>query len=141
MTLSFGLAIVTPLVLIAFLQLSNANVSLSSIEAQQAADKLASIAAIIGSEGPPAKQTVQINMPPGVKYIYVGTSSDNVGHVIIFVVISQTGLSDVTAYSPINVSGNLGGITSPGTYLVNVSSESICPSQLSVGCVYLSPAV
>ncbi|MGC8538331.1 MAG: hypothetical protein ACP5MK_00470 [Candidatus Micrarchaeia archaeon] len=140
-TLSFGLAILLPIVVLAFIQMATASSTLSSIEAQQAASKLASIATVVGSEGPMAKQVIQIEMPPGVQYIYVGNASNGVGHQIIFEVRSPTGLSYVTAYSPVNVSGVLGGIIAPGTYLVNETAYSACPHQKPVPCVYITPAV
>lgn len=140
-TLSFGLAILLPLVVFAFIQLANANSAVSATAAQQVASKLASAASIVGSQGPPAKQIVQITMPTGVQYVYIGTTSGGIGHSIIFAVRSPTGLSYVTAYTPLNVSGNLGGITATGTYLVNVSAQSQCPLQIAIPCVYLKPAV
>lgn len=142
-TLSFGLAILMPLVIIAFIQLSNANVSLSSIESQQAASKLAGTATLIASEGPPAKQLVQISVPPNVRYIFVGNVTNGVGHEIIFEVSSASGsgISFVTAYTPAAVSGSLGGISSAGTYLVNVTATSACPSNTLLPCVYLSSKV
>lgn len=140
-TLAFGLAILLPLVIIAFIQLASANTNLSAIESQQAASKLASVATLIGSQGPPAKQLVQIQVPPNVRFIYVGNVNNTVGHEVIFVITSPSGLSYVTAYTPINVSGSLGGITSTGTYLVNVTSTSSCPSNNLVPCVYMTPKV
>ncbi|MGC8671562.1 MAG: hypothetical protein ACP5TJ_01555 [Candidatus Micrarchaeia archaeon] len=138
-TLSFGLAILLPIVVIAFIQLASANVSLSAISAQQAASKLASVASLVGSEGAPAKQYVQIVVPANVRFIYVGQPvTNNVGHEIVFVVTSPTGLSDITAYSSVNVSGQLNGITSEGTYLVNVSAQAHCPTDYAVPCVYMS---
>ena len=141
MTLAFGLAILTPLVLVAFLQLSNATLSLTSIESQQAANKLASIATLVGSQGPPAKQLVQIQVPSGVQYIYIGSYSNNIGHEVIFVVRSPTGQSYITSYTPANISGNLGGLVTQGTYLINVSSVSNCPTNAYLGCVFMSPAI
>ena len=140
-TLSFGLAILMPLVVIAFIQLSNANVSLSSIESQQAASKLASTATLIASEGAPAKQIVQISIPPNVRYIFIGNVTNGIGHEIIFEVSAASGLSYVTAYTPASVSGSLGGISSAGTYLVNVTAMSACPSNTIMPCVYLSSKV
>src|SRR5271157_3278211 len=96
-TLAFGLAILMPLVIIAFIQLSGATTSLSAIQAQQVASKLASFSALVGSEGPPAKQLIQIQMPPNVRYIYIGTINNNVGHEIILVITSPTGLSYITS--------------------------------------------
>ena len=69
--------------------------------------------------------------------IYVGTLSGGVGHEVVFVVSTSGGPSYVTAYTPINVSGALGGITSQGSYLVNVSAQNSCPSNLAVPCVYI----
>lgn len=140
-TLSFGLAVLMPLVVIAFIELAGTTISLSSIQAQQAASKLSSVASLVGSEGPPAKQLVQIQVPPNVRYIYVGNISNNVGHEIIFVVTSPTGYSYITSYSPVNISGNLGGISSTGTYLVNVTAFASCPSNTILPCVYLSSKV
>jgi hypothetical protein len=138
-TLSFGIAILLPLVLIAFVQLSNASSSLTSAESQQAASKLSGVATFIGSEGPPAKQLVEIQVPQGVQYIDVGTQSNGVGHEVIFVIRSPTGLSYITSYTPTNVSGSLGGITSQGSYLINVSAQSNCPSNPLLPCVYMIP--
>ncbi len=139
--MTFGLAILLPVVVIAFLQLSNSNTSLSSAEAQAASGKLTNVAALVGTEGPPAKQLVQINMPPGVQYIFIGTSQDGVGHEITFVIRSPTGPSYITSYSPVNVSGNVGGEVNPGTYLFNVSAQSSCPNNPQLPCVYISPVI
>ena len=140
-TLSFGLAILLPLVVFAFIQIANANSAISAIAAQQTASKIASTSVLIGSEGPPAKQIIQVQMPTGVQFIYVGTQLNGIGHVITFVVRSPTGSSYITAYTPVNVSGNLGSITSTGIYLINVSAQSACPFQNPVPCVYIKPAV
>ena len=139
--MTFGLAILLPVVVIAFLQLSNSNTSLSSAEAQAASSKLTNVAALVGTEGPPAKQFVQINMPPGVQYIFIGTSHDGVGHEVTFVIRSPTGPSYITSYSPVNVSGNVGGEVNSGTYLFNVSAQSSCPTNPQLPCVYISPVI
>lgn len=139
--MTFGLAILLPVVVIAFLQLSNSNASLSSAESQAAASKLTNVASLVGSEGPPAKQLVQIQMPPGVQYIYVGTTKNTIGHEIIFVIRSPNGQSYITSYSPINVSGNLGGEVNQGTYLFNVSAQASCPTNAALPCVYISPII
>jgi hypothetical protein len=136
--MTFGLAILLPVVVIAFLQLSNSNSSLTSAEAQQAASKLTNMATLVGSEGPPAKQLVQVQIPPDVQYIYVGNSKNGIGHEVIFVTRSPNGASYVTSYSPINISGNLGGEVNQGTYLLNVSAMSNCPSNANLPCVYIS---
>lgn len=140
-TLSIGLAILLPIVIIAFIQLSNANVSISSLQSQQAASKLVSIASTVASEGPPAKQLVQITVPPNVENIYVGTESGGIGHAVIFVVRASNGPSYITEYTPANISGNLNGIVNQGTYLVNMTAEGSCPTNPALGCVYLSPVI
>jgi hypothetical protein len=137
LTLSFGLAILLPVVVIAFIQVSNANTSLSSAESQQAASNLASVASVVGSEGVPAKVVTSINVPPGVSNIYVGNTTNGVGNLVIFVVESAAGPSYITEYVPVAVSGNLQGVTTPGTYLINISAQSSCPSNTAVSCVYM----
>ncbi len=138
LTLSFGLAILLPVVVIAFIQISNANTSLSSAESQQSASTIASLASIVGSEGPPAKIVTQINIPPGVQNIYVGNTTNGIGNLITFVIVSAAGPSYITEYTPVSVSGYLGEITSPGTYLVNISAVAICPSNPNRNCVYIT---
>ncbi len=140
-TMSFGLAILIPIIVIAFIQIANANTSLSAIESQQAASKLSSVATLVGSEGFPARQLVQINVPSGVINIYTGNTVDGVGHEIIFEVVSPINASYITTYTPVNVSGNLGSISSQGTYLVNVSAQQQCPSDINLQCVYMRPVV
>lgn len=140
-TISFGLAILLPIIIIAFVQISNTNTSLYAIESQQAASKLSNVATLVGSEGPPAMQLVQINVPPGVINIFVGNTMNGVGHEIIFEIISPVNSSYVTTYTPVNISGNLGGLASQGTYLINVSAQSRCPSNPNLQCVYMRPAV
>ncbi len=140
-TLSFGLALLIPVIVIAFIQIANANTSLSAIESQQAASKLANIATLVGSEGFPARQLVQVNVPAGVINIYVGNTINGVGHEIIFEVVAPINASYITTYTPVNVSGNLGAISSQGTYLINVSAQLQCPSNLALQCVYMRPVV
>ncbi len=136
-TLSFGLIILLPIVVFAFIQISTASSTLSSTNAQAAASKLASVAAAIGTQGYPAKQLVLINVPEGVDNIYVGTTSDGIGHEIVFTVSTSAGLSSVVAYTPVNVTGYLSNIAQIGTYLVNVSAQNSCPTNPLVSCVYI----
>ncbi len=138
-TLSLGLVILFPLIIIAFIQLSNANVSVSSIQSQQAISKIAGVVSLVGSEGYPAKQFVQIQVPPGVENIYVGNTLNGVGHSITFVVSTSSGPSYINQYVSINVSGNLGSIVGQGSYLINVSAQSQCPSYTDLQCVYITP--
>ena len=140
-TISFGLALLLPIIIIAFIQIANTNTSLYAVESQQAASKLSNVATLVGSEGPPAMQLVQVNVPPGVLDIFVGNTVNGVGHEIIFEIVSPANSSDIVTYTPVNVSGNLGGLSSQGTYLINVSAQSQCPSDPSLSCVYMRPVV
>lgn len=137
-TLAFGLIILLPIVLLAFIQISNSSATLAATTSQAAASKLASVAQSVASQGYPAKQLVLIQVPQNVKAVYVGTQSGAVGHEIIFVVNTNAGPSYVTAYTPVNVSGSLSTITSQGTYLINVSAQSSCPANPLLSCVYIT---
>lgn len=139
-TLSFGLIILLPIVVLAFVQISNSTSTLSTTEAQGAATKLADIATVVGSQGFPARQLVLIQVPPNVQNIFVGNQTNGVGHEIIFVVSTNAGTSYVTAYTPVNVSGYMSQLSQPGTYLINVSAQNYCPSNSAVFCVYMKSA-
>lgn len=138
-TLSFGLIILLPIVVLAFIQVSTSASTLASTEAQGTATKLADTAAAVGSQGFPAKQLTLMQVPPNVQSIYVGNQTNGVGHEVIFVIGTNAGQSYVTAYTPVNVSGNLSQETQPGTYLVNISAQNFCPSNPTVSCVYIKP--
>ncbi len=137
-TLAFGLLILLPVLILALLQITTSSASLSVSIAQSTASKLSSIATAIGSQGYPARQTVLIQVPPDVHSIYVGTQNNLIGHEITFIVKTSIGLSYVTAYTPVNVSGYLEQLTQPGTYLVNVSAMSSCITDPGQPCVYVS---
>ncbi len=83
-------------------------------------------------------QTVLIQIPSSMHSIYIGTLDNQIGHSIIFVVKTNTGLNYVTAYTPANVSGYLEQLIQPGTYLVNVSAMSSCITVPSRPCIYIS---
>ena len=136
-TIAFGLMILLPIVVLAFMQIASSTSTLASAEAQEAASKLASIATAIGSQGFPAEQLVLLQVPPNVKGIYVGTLANGVGHEIVFIVNTNGGPSYVTAYVPVNVSGYLENIEQSGSYLINVSAQDSCPSLPSAPCVYI----
>ena len=137
-TLGFGLIVLIPVIILAFMQVSNSAPYLSVNAAQSAASKLASVADAVASQGASAKQTVLIQVPPNVYNIYVGTLNNKPGHEIIFVIRTNTGFSYVTAYTPFNVSGSLEQLSQPGTYLVSVSTMSSCLTAPGQPCVYLS---
>jgi uncharacterized protein (UPF0333 family) len=136
-TLSFGLIILLPIVVLAFIQISNSTSTLSTTESQAAAATIADIATEIGSQGYPARQLVLIEVPPSVQNIFVGNQTNGVGHAIIFVVNTNAGPSYVSASTPVNVSGYISQLAQPGTYLINISAQNSCPSNPSVQCVYI----
>ncbi len=152
-TLSFGLIILLPIVVLAFIQVSTSTSTLATTEAQGAATKMADIATAIGSQGAPAKQLVLIQVPPNVKkicvgapYVYIASSNSydcdpsvSVGHVITFIINTNAGVSYVTAYTPVSIGGNLEQVSQVGTYLLNISAQnqgSLC----SESCVYVKLA-
>ncbi len=139
-TLSFGLIILLPIVALAFLQISSSSSTLSATGAQQIGSKIATVAEIVGSQGPPARQLTTIEIPPGVQDIYVGTLTNGVGHYIIITISTTGGLDNIVSYTPVNVSGDISGLSSQGTYLLNISADENCPSDAATSCVYISPA-
>ncbi len=139
-TVSFGLVILLPVVALAFAQMSTSTFTLAATEAQEAANKIAAAATQVGLQGAPAKQAIAVQVPQNVQSIYVGNLTNGVGHEIVFVVNTNNGADYVTAYTPVNVSGNLFSIESQATYLVNVSAVSSCPSKAGVPCVYVQKA-
>ncbi|MEM0142934.1 MAG: hypothetical protein QXL94_03135 [Candidatus Parvarchaeum sp.] len=129
-----------PIVVLAFIQIATSTSTLATTEAQEAASKLASVAAVVGAQGFPAKQLTLLQVPPDVADIYVGTESGGIGHEVVFVVRTTAGASYVTAYSPVNVTGYLGSLVSQGTYLVNVTAYNSCPNDRFVPCVEMQPS-
>ncbi len=139
-TLSFGLIILLPIVVLAFIQIATSSSTLAATEAQEAASKLASVASVVGAQGFPAKQLTLLQVPPDVADIYVGSENGGIGHEIVFVVRTTAGASYVTAYSPVNVTGYLGSLTSQGTYLVNITAYDSCPANRFIPCVEMQPS-
>ena len=139
-TLSFGLVVLLPIVILAFIQISASSSTLSATAAQNAASKVATVSNLVGSQGAPARQLTTIEVPPGVDNIYVGTQSNGVGHYIIFTVSTSGGPDSVIAFTPENVSGSISALSNQGTYLINVSADNSCPSDPGVPCVYIKPA-
>ncbi len=137
-TLAFGLVILLPIVVLAFIQISNSSSTLSTTEAQAAAQKIATVASTVGAQGSPAKQLVLVQIPQSVTSIYIGTSSGTIGHEIIFVINTNAGPSYVTAYSPLNVSGSMTADINPGVYLLNITAQTSCPSYPSLPCAYIA---
>ncbi len=139
--LSFGIIILLPIVMLAFVQMASSSATLYTGQAQSTADKLASVAAQVAAQGPPTQVFTSVQVPQNVHNIYVGNLNNTVGRQIVFVIETSAGMSYVTAYSLVNVSGNLSAIESASTYLVNVSAQASCPSQPSIPCVYMAPVL
>ncbi len=137
-TLAFGLVILLPIVVLAFIQISNSSSTLSATEAQATAQKLAGVASTVAAQGQPAKQLVLVQIPQSVTHIYIGTTAGTIGHEIIFVVNTNAGPSYVTAYTPLNVSGSISADINPGVYLVNVSAQNSCPNYPALPCAYIA---
>ncbi len=140
-TLSFGLIILLPIVILAFIQIASSSSTLSTTEAQSVASKIASVAVSVGSQGYPAKQLVLVSVPPDVDNIYIGGINNTVGHEVIFVVRTDAGDDYVTAYSPVRIEGSpsISSISPQGEYLINISAVNSCPGLPSKTCVYVSP--
>ncbi len=137
-TLAFGLTILVPIIVLAFLQISSSSSSLSAGIAQASASKLAAAATAVGTQGYLARLSVIVQVPPNVQNIFVGTQANGLGHEIIFVLRTSAGASYVTAYTPANVSGYLEQISQPGTYLLNITAQRSCQSVPGTPCVYVS---
>ncbi len=133
-TLSFGLAILLPIITLAFMQVSNSNSALSAGVAQASAERLAAVASQVAVQGYPARQTVVLEVPQGVNAIYIGALSYNgIGNEVTFVLNTQAGLDYITAFTPVNVSGYLPGIHGPASYIVNVTAAKVCPANSGIG--------
>jgi len=84
---------------------SRASTQLSISYAQNAANKLASQADLVYSQGPPAKVTTSIYIPPGIESSSISSSVN--GSTIIFRVRVPNSLTDVAASSNANIIGTL----------------------------------
>jgi CBS domain-containing protein len=139
-TVGVALGILLPIILVAYSQASATSLSLNSAQAYATAQKIASIAAIVGSQGEPATQTVQVFIPPRVHAIYIGSKTSQVGNSITIQLETTGGLSDITAYSPVNVSGTINYL-GPGIYLLTFRAYNYCPLKPSVSCVFINSTV
>lgn len=139
--LSFGLAVLLPVAVFGFVQLAATSASAAAVQAAGAANKLAYTAAVVASQGYRTQTYATIQVPEGVRGIYVGSLNNTVGREIVFVLSTNAGNSSVGVYTLVNVSGNLTSIESPSTYLINVSAQGSCPSNPNLPCVYISPVL
>jgi CBS domain-containing protein len=139
-TVGVALGILLPIILVAYSQASATSLSLNSAQAYATAQKIASVAAIVGAQGEPATQTVQVFIPPRVHAIYIGSKTSQVGNSITIQLETTGGLSDITAYSPVNVSGTINYLGS-GIYLLTFRAYNYCPLKPSVSCVFINSTV
>ncbi|MGC9132111.1 MAG: CBS domain-containing protein [Candidatus Micrarchaeia archaeon] len=139
-TVGIALGILLPIILVAYSQASASSLSLNSVQAYATAQKIASVAAIVGAQGEPTQQTIQVFIPPRVHAIYIGSKTSVVGNSITIQLETTGGLSDITAYSPVNVSGTINYL-GPGTYFLTVKAYNYCPLKPSVSCVFINSTV
>jgi hypothetical protein len=137
-TVAFVVTIMFPLLLIAYMQSSNVSDQLAVLQAQQTATRIANYADVIGSEGYPAKMSVQVFMPQNINSIIIGNSSSGIGHELVISVKTSSGPTQVVALTLTDIAGSLSDIAKPGTYFVSIQAEQNCtqvdPTQ---SCVYI----
>lgn len=137
-TVAFVVTIMFPLLLIAYMQSANVSDQLAVLQAQQTATRVANYADVIGSEGYPAKMSVQVFMPQNINSIIVGNSTSGIGHELVITVRTSSGPTQVVALTLTNIAGQLSNIAKPGTYFINIHAEQNCtqvdPTQ---SCVYI----
>ena len=87
---------------------------LSISYSQNAVNKIASNADLVFSQGPPAKITTTLYIPPGVQETII------IGSTIIFRVWVRGSLTDVTAVSNANITGSLPA--TEGNYQISIDA-------------------
>ncbi|NYZ79157.1 hypothetical protein H0N99_03330 [Candidatus Micrarchaeota archaeon] len=137
-TVAFVVTIMFPLLLIAYMQSANVSDQLAVQQAQQTATKVANYADVVGSEGYPARMSVQVFMPTNIDSITVGNSTGGIGHELIIKVKTSAGPTQVVALTLTKIAGDLSTIAKPGTYFIKIYAEDNCtqvdPMQ---NCVYI----
>lgn len=139
-TVGVALGILLPIILVAYSQASATSLSLNSAQAYATAQKIVSIAAIVGAQGEPTTQTVQVFIPPRVHAIYLGSKTSKVGNSVTIQLETTGGLSDITVYSPVNISGTINFLGS-GIYLLTFRAYNYCPLKPGVSCVFINSTV
>lgn len=141
-TIGFGLGVLLPFLLIAYSQATTSFTSLVTAQAYATAQKIVTTANIIGSQGEPAKQTIQVFIPQNIKAIYIGskTQTPGVGPFLDFQIQGVGGVSDIVVYSQVNISGTIRYMGS-GSYLVTLTAFNSCPLNPSLSCVFINSSV
>ena len=136
-TVIFVITIMLPLLLITYLQTSNLSEQLSIQQAQQTVNKITNMADIVGSQGEPAKATVQIFIAPNTANITVGNSTGGVGKEIVLTIKTSAGMTQVVGITASNIAGDLSPIARPGTYFIVLTAQQNCTIDQRNKCVYI----
>jgi len=140
-TVAFVVTIMFPLLLIAYLQSANVSDQLAVQQAQQTVNKIANYADVVGSQGYPARMSIQIFMPTNIENITVGNSTAGIGHELIINIRTSSGVTQIVGLTLAEVAGDLSKVAKPGTYFIKIYAEENCtqidPSQ---DCVYIERA-
>lgn len=136
-TVAFVVTIMFPLLLIAYLQSINVSDQLATQQAQQTVTKIANYADEIGSEGYPAKMSVQVFMPQDISNVTIGNSTGGVGHEIIISLRTSAGTTQIVGLTLTKIAGDLTSIARPGTYFIKIYAQDNCTADPSQNCVYI----
>jgi hypothetical protein len=137
-TVIFMITIMLPLLLITYFQTSNLSEQLSIQQAQQTVSKITNMADIVGSEGPPAKMTIQVFIAPNVANITLGNATGGIGKELIFNVRTSAGITQVVGITLNDIAGDLSTIARPGTYFITITAKQNCtPIDQTKQCIYI----
>ena len=126
-----------PLLLITYFQASNLSEQLSVQQAQQTVSKIANMANIVGSEGAPAKATIQVFIAPNIANITVGNATGGIGKEVIFNIRTTAGITQIVGIAEYDVAGDLSAIAKPGTYFVTLTAQQNCTINQEKQCIYI----
>jgi hypothetical protein len=136
-TIIFVITIMLPLLLITYLQTSNLSEQLSIQQAQQTVNKITNMADIVGSQGAPAKVTIQVFVAPNIANITLGNSTDGIGKEVIFSIRTTAGITQVVGITVNDIAGDLSTIIRPGTYFISLTAQQNCTKDQRKKCVYI----
>ena len=136
-TVIFVITIMLPLLLITYFQTSNLSEQLSIQQTQQTVNKITNMADIVGSQGPPAKMTIQIFIAPNIANITVGNATGGVGKEVVFNIRTTAGITQVVGITVNNIAGDLSTIARPGTYFIELTAQQNCTIDQTKQCVYI----
>lgn len=115
----------------------------SIVQSRNVVNSLSSAVNLVASQGCPARKSVQVYMPPGVKISesYIGSETDSLGHIVNIHVVTPYGEEDVYAYTSALINGSFPSSLGFQTLVVQNNcdhirigqpSAVIVPSMLSV---------